>query len=301
MRSSSITNSLTGRAIAVSISESPDLDVLGLSLMHLQDAMVEFARYLFASGARVLYGGDLRPGGFTEILYSLVKTYPLNEREADTNRRITNYLAWPLWLRLSKAQKADMYGVADIREVSPPAGLVTEVENYLEPDSLRNRFIWAKSLTAMREAMNRDLDARLVLGGKLSGYQGIYPGILEEVMLALRDAKPVFVLGGFGGCAAEIAAALECKSCIGLTESFQIENPSYREFASYYNQSVKEDPSSSPLIDYENVLEVLRQTGTDGLRNGLSEEDNLRLFTGVHVPELIAIVLKGLTICKVGE
>lgn len=295
MVTTSITKLLTTQAIALSLSESPDLEVLGLSLMHLQDAMVEFARHLFAAGARIFYGGDLRPGGFTEILFDLVQTYPPSVHKGEQNRTIVNYLAWPLWLQLSKAQKADILGLAEIHEVRPPAGLVADEGKYLEPDSTGNRFVWARCLTAMREAMNRDLDVRIVLGGRLTGYQGCYPGILEETLLALRDGKPVYVLGGFGGCAAEIAKALEGKTPKGLTKSFQFEYKGYNDLAHYYNQRVKEDASVTPPIDYQEILETLHQTGTGGLGNGLSEKENQRLFSAVHVPELIALVLKGLS------
>ncbi|MFH1218836.1 MAG: hypothetical protein V1694_00050 [Candidatus Eisenbacteria bacterium] len=295
MGKTSITKLLTGREIALSISESPDLEVLGLSLMHLQDAMVEFARYLFAADARIFYGGDLRPGGFTEILFNLVRTYPPSVREGESNRSVVSYLAWPLWLRVTNAQKADILGLADIRELGPPTGLVSDEGTYLEPDSTENRFVWARCLTAMREAMNRDLDARIVLGGRLTGFQGCYPGILEETLLALRDGKPVYVLGGFGGCVAEIAQALEGKMPKGLTESFQFEYRGYHDLADYYNQRVKEDASIGPPIDYQEVLGVLHRTGAGGLGNGLTKEENQRLFRAVHVPELIALVLKGLS------
>ena len=295
MGKASITKLLTGREIALSISESPDLEVLGLSLMHLQDAMVEFARYLFAADARIFYGGDLRPGGFTEILFNLVRTYPPNVREGEPSRSVVNYLAWPRWLRQTKAQKADILGLAEIHEVRPPAGLVADEGVYLEPDSTASRFVWARCHTAMREEMNRDLDARIVMGGRLTGYQGCYPGILEETLLALRDGKPVYVLGGFGGCAAEIANALEGKTPKGLTESFQFEYKEYRDLADFYNQRVKEDASVGRPIDYQKILEILHRTGAVGLGNGLSEEENQRLFRAVHVPELIALVLKGLS------
>lgn len=38
-------------AIAISVSESPDMLVLGLSDQHLRDAMTEIARHMLALGA----------------------------------------------------------------------------------------------------------------------------------------------------------------------------------------------------------------------------------------------------------
>ena len=51
---------LSQKAIAVAISDSPDMAGLGLAPEHLRDAMAEIARHLLALGARLVYGGDLR-------------------------------------------------------------------------------------------------------------------------------------------------------------------------------------------------------------------------------------------------
>lgn len=46
--------------VGLSISDSPDLMSHGISNMHLDDAMVEFSRYLLVSGAKLMYGGRLK-------------------------------------------------------------------------------------------------------------------------------------------------------------------------------------------------------------------------------------------------
>jgi len=62
-------------SVGVSISESSDLQALGLSDGHLRDAMAEIALQLLASGISLAYGGDLRLHGFTEFLSELVDRY----------------------------------------------------------------------------------------------------------------------------------------------------------------------------------------------------------------------------------
>ena len=57
---------LEGLQIGLSISNSPNLAQFSMGLPHLQDAMLELARYLLAQGARLAYGGDLHLDGFTE-------------------------------------------------------------------------------------------------------------------------------------------------------------------------------------------------------------------------------------------
>ena len=56
---------LHGLKIGISISEHDDLKKLGYSETHLKDASIEFGRYLLVYGADIVYGGDLRDGGYT--------------------------------------------------------------------------------------------------------------------------------------------------------------------------------------------------------------------------------------------
>ena len=79
--------------IAISTSDSPDMAALGLSEAHLQHAVADLAIYLLASGASLAYGGDLRQGGFTKLLFELVMRYRLQE---EGEEGVINYLAWPV-------------------------------------------------------------------------------------------------------------------------------------------------------------------------------------------------------------
>ena len=73
--SSTVSTPLSGLRLGISISSSPDLARLGLGELHLQDAFVEITRYLLASGGSPAYGGDLRKGGYTDLLLDLLRTY----------------------------------------------------------------------------------------------------------------------------------------------------------------------------------------------------------------------------------
>ncbi len=92
---------LSQHSIAISISESPDMAVLGLSEEHLHDAMAEVARYMLAMGARLVYGGDLRPEGFTELLFELIARYRRDADLGDERVGVRNFLAWPVHISLS--------------------------------------------------------------------------------------------------------------------------------------------------------------------------------------------------------
>ena len=47
--------------------------------------------------------------------------------------------------------------------------------------------------------------ARVLIGGKMTGYSGFAPGVFEEGLLMLQRGGPLYILGGFGGAAAELA------------------------------------------------------------------------------------------------
>ncbi|RYD48134.1 MAG: hypothetical protein EOP85_04175, partial [Verrucomicrobiaceae bacterium] len=72
---------------------------------------------------------------------------------------------------------------------------------------------WSDGLTLMRQLVTSNSAARIVIGGRVSGYKGRMPGIAEEVLISLAAKQPVYLLGGFGGCSRLITDRL------GLTES----------------------------------------------------------------------------------
>jgi len=56
-------------------------------------------------------------------------------------------------------------------------------------------------LTMLRRWITTMLNpgCRICLGGKLKGFKGKEPGVLEEARIALEFKKPLYLLGGFGG------------------------------------------------------------------------------------------------------
>jgi hypothetical protein len=66
----------------------------------------------------------------------------------------------------------------------------------------------AADLDAMRAAMENDVTARVTIGGRVAGYSGTKPGVLQEALLSLQKNHTLFPLGGFGGAARDAAVAL---------------------------------------------------------------------------------------------
>lgn len=287
---------LAGFKVGVSISESPDLDRLGFSEPHLRRTFVEMARYLLAAGSSLAYGGDLRQQGYTETLIALV--YAHHKAGFQTYERIQSYLAWPIHLPLKKGEEAEKIKEVKFHRLPPPEDLKIDPSQRIAPEDPGSRYIWARSLTAMRERMNREVGARLLLGGRVEGSLGKYPGLAEEACLALRDGRPLFLLGAFGGCTGAVIEAVQGGAPEALTEAFQRQDEKYSAMAGLWNERHGDAPFGSPepsRIDYAALTAFFREQGIGGLRNGLSEAENRRLFETPFVPEMVRLVLKGLS------
>lgn len=290
---------LSGKTIGLSISESADLSALGFDEMHLRDTLIEFTRQLLARDATLAYGGDLRAGGFTRILFDLVRAHN-SSGAPEAYRPVHNYVAWPLHLKVDEDAEAELIKVGRLHRVPLPDDLMREpgvaADTFLPPDTRVTRYVWARCLTAMRERMNEQSDARVLIGGKVRGYTGKYPGLLEEADLALRASKPLFLLGAFGGCTRAVIELVEGGSPESLTLDFQCEDQAYQQFVEEYNSRAAAKPELGlESIDYESVGRAFREAGPAGLYNGLDAEENKRLFYVVDPDEIIHLVLKGLS------
>jgi len=137
-------------------------------------------------------------------------------------------------------------------------------EHHLMPQSPPTEAQWAKGLTSMRQVMLRATDARIVLGGRTEGYKGVMPGVAEEALLSLQARQPLFLIGGYGGCARDIAEVL------GLILPSATSRPRWKEL---------------------DAFDTFK--GVD-LRNGLTPEENATLARTPHIDEAIALILRGL-------
>jgi hypothetical protein len=170
--------------VALSISESDDVGTFGQSRLHLLSAMIEIARHVLTRGGIIAYGGDLRNRqeyGFTRQLFELVYAY--KDLKRPPLERIWNFLAHHVAAELPSDEEAVLLELATF-EKPLPESLATRFN--LQPgkkqpvldDTPEHRYIRARCLTAMREAMSEKIDARIVIGGRVTGHQGKYPGIL---------------------------------------------------------------------------------------------------------------------------
>ncbi|MCE2508870.1 MAG: hypothetical protein J4G04_06195 [Nitrosopumilaceae archaeon] len=252
--------------VSISISESPDMPVLGMSDQHLQDAMYEIATHLLANGADLAYGGDLRPGGFTELLFELLYRYGDG---TGGGCNVTNYLAWPVHIGMAANdidETVSWLRHIRLRLVGRDGGDISVRKRQRMTSRQPDEWEWPEGLTAMRRTMCSETDARVALGGRVQDYSGRMPGVAEEVLLSLESRRPVFLLGGFGGCTRDIAETL------GLVDRWAGSRPAW--------------PGRGELERY----------GAEDLWNGLSLEENRALAGSPHMGQAVPLILRG--ICR---
>lgn len=259
---------LSSKSIALSISENLDMPILGLSKEHLNDAMTEIARHLLALGARLVYGGDLRQNGFSNLLFELVARHSRDALDNEKQSAVTNYMAWPVHLNMSHAEienfSDELSGASVLSLLTLNGELLTSGQKKSLPLFYPAENDWLVGLTAMRSFITSETYARIVLGGRTENYRGVMPGVAEEIFISLTKKKPVYIIGGFGGCARDVAEV------IGLVDAWGYKKTTW------------------------DGLDSFRGFSKDELNNGLSCEENSILARTPHIDQAIALVLKGL-------
>lgn len=254
--------------IAISTSDSRDMAALGLSDEHLRDAMTEIARHLLALGARLVYGGDLRQHGFTELLFELAARYRRDSLQEERQADVINYIAWPVHIR---QDFSEIEGFSD--ELSETAELIcltlkgtplSKQEREKLKSQTPNDSEWHEGLTAMRNTMLANTHARIILGGQRDKYKGKMPGIAEEALISLEANQPLYILGGFGGCARDIAESMN------LTQPWTQTQHNW------------------------NSRDAFKSFNFDNLNNGLTPKENTTLATTPHINQAVALILRGL-------
>lgn len=276
--------------IAISISDSDDIEELGFSKIHQQDIILEITRYLIINGSTLVYGGDLRTQGYTFLFSEIVQQYIYKKENKSYYK---NYFSFPIYLDMSASSRLDFKknGV-EVIKIKPPEKLGIDEKQFYVPNNNENLFIWAESLLKMRNEMNDDSDARIFMGGTKTNFKGKYPGLLEEALISLETNKPTYFIGAFGGITKSIIDNLLNKKVEELTDVWQRRtSPKYAEFIDFYNQQ-----NDVEKINYSEKSKFLNDYTIEKLskNNGLNEEENMRLFEAIHFPEIIYLILKGL-------
>jgi len=175
----------------------------------------------------------------------------------------------------------------------------------------------ARCLTKMRHMACRKIDcdipddpefsftpiAHLFIGGKLSGYSGIVPGIWEEILHAIEAKQPCFVVGVTRGAAGKVAGWLlkrPKRKPLELTLDYHVQRAKYGDYFDRFNTDLEEFPE--PLTP-ETALERLWNIIKGGnkaknldkiLRNGLSHANNRKLLKLTDFRQISDLIGQGM-------
>ena len=263
--------------LGLSVSESPDLARLGLVEAHFQMAIAELARCVLAGGGNLAYGGHLRSDGYTVYLMNELDRYTRRDR--------------PLLVCLSWTEHRKLTLTA-LEAAQKALGLVGKIV-YLDqhgneidfktgrgdpPPPPADAKLESDSLTALRGYMTKHTHGRILIGGRRAGFKGDLPGILEEALLSMEAAQPIYVAGGFGGMTWDIARTLQLCSPDSLP-------------------TLPSAPAPDPKIiaGLERIASIAKETkGASFVNNGLSKDENLALAASYRPSEIAALVSLGL-------
>ncbi|WP_133511336.1 hypothetical protein [Candidatus Thiosymbion oneisti] len=315
--------------VGISISESPDLERLGLGKEHLAEQMISIARAVLRLDDEIglVYGGDLRPEGFTWRLFdiALSEHRPPSGKAPEPPRRIYNYMAWPYYSKLAKHNEAQMVNDCHFMRVRPRDAGFPKIPDDRAQDQQTDppgALVASWCLTRMRELSTYGghptlegefappMQARILLGGRSSGYMSFMPGLFEEFLISRappnnRPPIPVFIIGAFGGAAGQLADALldQDQADDPLTLEFQL-----KQAAAAGRRELKQlidHYASYPHLVIEDRYQALRDavgslrdaiTGNDAQApgNGLTPLENRALLTSRDEVEIRRLLVKGL-------
>ena len=265
--------------VAFSLDTHPDPNPAGSESGPFGDLVEEATSFLLAFGFRVAHAGDLRPGSISERIFDLAHQY--GRRRAPTSPilsqattqeigfGVTGYCAWPMHIGMTfdefETCEADFGQLGMVKWLTldgepRPYSHFAEIVRHKPADDE-----WEEGLSALRKTMVDESFARIAMGGSTRIGHGAMPSLAQDALVSLRNQQPLYVLGGFGGCARNIATTL------GWIDAQPTRSGTWQCLDEF-----------SPYI------------GAESLHNGLDASENRTLAMTADVEEAMHLVLQGL-------
>jgi hypothetical protein len=227
---------MEGLTVAISVSDAPDRARLGLPAREVDRAVLTICTALVREGADILYAGNLSPDQYTFKIFRHIAGAYAGARERtpflhlvpEPIARRVPFEALLAGLRESGAVARTRISIGgELAPVRASGASLLLGPKHGDRVRVADQAAWEAWLarhavsdpgaayTAARQAMAAEAHARVALGGKMGvltsaqdQYEGAMPGIAEEAILTLDAARPLVVLGAFGGAGRDVAIAL---------------------------------------------------------------------------------------------
>lgn len=212
-------------SVGISVSPCEDAAKIGYDDRQINRIVIRMAQYFLDQDMRVIFGHDWREDGVMRAVAdfaAVVATRKAAENEelreevqrreyvVDEECRMVNLVATPAE-SLSRAaveageESGNVLAVLSVDEIRDSVGWPQKLgEEPVAAEWLRGLQVpetRGEELTVLRQWITALLapGCRICLGGRMCGFQGDEPGVLEEAGLALHWEKPLYLLGGLGG------------------------------------------------------------------------------------------------------
>ncbi len=258
-----------GLTVGISVSESEDLHGFGVTEIHLRMALAEVARAVLTADGRLVYGGHLHADGYTSFLTKEIQRFGRH------NRPFTGYVPFAVHRQMTtediEARVADLSLLGRYVFLDPDGETIDPTDGRSGDPEPVDQETEKRSLTAARQVITANVDGQAVFGGKRASFRGRMPGVIEETILMMRARKPMFIAGGFGGAAGDMAVALglDPENWLGLGQA-----------------------SSPHIAELKAAVEESGWVATD---NGLTDNENHRLAITYRASEVAYLVVTGLS------
>jgi hypothetical protein len=322
------TRAIADKVVAFSISyERENLLQRGIGLEHLRELLIRMARPILRNGASIAYAGGWKDteDNFTYPLLRLVSAEQEDNSLGgpDTSQQVGklyNHCAWPHYLRITPRIEAQWISACRIVPISQKQAMIPDGEivgdSDAQADSPRNAFNAAVTLSAMRRLAMQGITinvpdvpqpepilpiaARVLIGGRTSGYSGFLPGIFEEALQALRCDRPLYILGGFGGATAVLADAV--LGGPGRPDELSVDwhrqrTPGLARLLDNLGQFALPPDTKTTVAQLDELftyLETARVGLSATLRTGLSDADTRELMTTRNASVALRLMRIGL-------
>ena len=297
---------LNNLPVAVSVSTSGNLREMGMDDAHLRTLTDEIHLHLLLAGVSLIYGGALNadpsdPENFTTRLFELARGYsPLAASLDKEIKPILNLPPWPLHEAYTDNDLALFGDIADL-ERGPAPDLPWEISEVFPEtcegwrftaNTPKQRYAWARGLASTRRRISDLAAASVIIGGKLTGFAGVVPGVIEEAYVALLSGKPLFLVGTFGGASGAVIDQMFGDGA-QIFEDGSLGFPNLEEVQELFN---KHGGTYLRLTEMGKVFSDKGEQGPSAaLNNGLTDTENGELFTSSDARHIGELILTGLS------
>ena len=269
----------------------------GATSKQQRDCWEKVAKALLLQGATLAYGGKAQRG-LTKALATVVESLadPLSHPETERSHRVPRLRLMP-----PDYTKIDSDDLPQYTTLEPVAGLTRDELESIDGKKLRQWWERVLGLFRMRLAIAESAIGCVALGGGAPDpAKRRMAGVAEEILIHAVLGRPVYVLGGFGGSAAIAGARLGLeRPWVGNTDGlFPDLSEEQRAWMASNADKLRPPPWRALPTDDAAVLEAFEDHALGTAcwpPNGLSVEDNRRLFASTDPLEISGLISLGLT------